>query len=446
MESSMNQRIEDWLSSKAESQKTRSSYLLNMRIFSNFCKSQSSKDPSVIVEEWRATKRLGETQKEIFLEEWQDLIRSFNSWIKPRYAPLTVKNQLATIKSFFRFWNIPIRVDLPRRACVIYHNRDLTRVEVKQILTFASPRDRIMWLVMAESGMRADTAVNLKYWQIKEDFEAPKIPMKIMLPSSSLKDHVGDRWTFIGEDGFKELSEYLKLRMPLKDDDYVFASERQGRVVGDQFTVASLCVKFSRLVQKLGMDKSIGHKPKKIRMHGLRKYFRNNMRTDSSFIKFWMGHSLGVDAHYITRDVERHREEYSKGYEYLRLFEPSLESLADLRSDLREQLRTKDQEIKQLRETQAKLAPFLDFINGFDSPENFQHFMEILKGEFIVKSLEGKGAIHKMEFTPEFNKRLQRVAKLEGKSVSEIVKEGVLKRVSKVERQQKPKKPRDTKT
>jgi integrase len=151
----------------------------------------------------------------------------------------------------------------------------MTREELRQILTFASPRDRVIWLVMAESGMRAETAVGLRYWQMKEDFEARRIPMRIILPSESLKDHVGDRFTFIGEDGFKELSEYLRGRLPLKDDDYVFASEKAGKVKGEQFSVASLSVKFNRLVQKLGLDKPRGHKPKSLRMHSLRKYFRN---------------------------------------------------------------------------------------------------------------------------------------------------------------------------
>ncbi len=201
--------------------------------------------------------------------------------------------------------------------------------------------------------MRAGTAVNLKYWQIKEDFEAEKIPMKILLPSSSLKDHVGDRWTFIGEDGLRELKEYLEPRLPLEDEDYVFASEKKGRVKGEQFSVASLSVKFGRIASKLELTKPKAGKPKRVRMHGLRKYFRNNMRADSAYIKFWMGHSLGVDAHYITRDPERHRKEYKKGYEFLRIFEPSLFSVAEQTqriTQLEKKLEIRDQEIRELKE------------------------------------------------------------------------------------------------
>jgi integrase len=354
----MNSWVEDWLNTVCESNKTLESYVNQIEAFASFSATRGLNFEG-IVEDWRRVKRLGEAEREDFLDKWSDTVRGFNSYLKRKgLAPLTIKNFMATLKSFFRFWDIPINISLPKRACVIYHNRDLTREEIRQILTFASPRDRVIWLIMAESGMRAETAINLRYWQIKEDFEAkPKrIPMRIILPSESLKDHVGDRFTFIGEDGVRELSEYLSRRLPLKDEDYVFASEKAGKVKGEQFSVASLSVKFNRLVQKLGIDTSKGGKPKSVRMHALRKYFRNNMKADSSFVRFWMGHSLGVDAHYITRDVERHRQEYAKGYEYLRIFEPSAVSV----TEILEQLRRKDEETKALKQEIAELRQRLE--------------------------------------------------------------------------------------
>lgn len=320
-----NVRIQDWLSQVCESQKTKVSYTWLWQNFAKFAKNRG-KDSETLVDGWRTAKRIGEKEKEAFLEEWQDIIRSYGTLLRTKFAPITVKNCLTALKSFLRYWDIPLKVDLPKHSYVIYHNRDIKREELKRILTFASPRDKVMFLVLAESGMRVDNVVNLKYGQIKEDFEAAKVPMKVMLPSNSLKDHVGDRWTFIGYEGFKELANYLHGRT-LKPDDYVFTSERGGKCKGEQFKAGSLSVKFNRLVQKLGIDKSRGGsatgrpKPKEIRLHGLRKYFRNNHSADSSYIAFWMGHSLGVDSHYISRDAEQHRREYLKGYGSLRVLE-----------------------------------------------------------------------------------------------------------------------------
>ena len=335
--------IEDWLSARAESEHTRANYTWCYGEWVKFVRARFNKDASVMVSEWRVTKRLDENAREGWIEEWQDIIRSFNTWMKPKFAPLTCKNFLSTLKSFCRFWQIPLLVELPRRPYVIYHNRDLTREEVKQLINFASARDRVIYLMLAESGLRIGTLIRLKYWMIKEDFLKNRVPMRIVLPSSELKDRVGDRWTFIGSEGAQQLKDYLS-RRTMKDDDFIFSSERQGKVTGDQFTGASISVKFNRLVQKLGIDVSVTGKlkpgerpkPKKIRLHGLRKFFRNNMHCESSFIEFWMGHSLGVDDHYITRDIEVHRTEYAKGYKSLRLgtidVSETVEVLEELRS------------------------------------------------------------------------------------------------------------------
>jgi hypothetical protein len=62
-------------------------------------------------------------------------------------------------------------------------------------------------------------------------------------------------------------------------------------------------------------------KPRQLRLYCLRKYFRNNIKVESAYREFWMCHSFGVDEHYLSRDVEKHREKYAEGYESLRVFE-----------------------------------------------------------------------------------------------------------------------------
>lgn len=353
-----NHWIEDWLSARAESDKTLIEYTRGIAAFQEFCQTRG-KSFSQIVESWRAAHYAGAREEQVFLDQWQDLIRSYATYIKPRYAPLSQKVFLTVPKSFFTFWKIPIDVNLPRHPCVLYHNQDLTKDQLRLILSKASQRDRAIFLLMAESGLRANTVVALKYWQIKQDYEKGMVPLRILTPASEIKDHVGDRWSFIGEDGVKTLREYLEPRMPLKDQDYVFATKKPSRVKGEQFTEASLSTIFRRITEQLRMEKgSPFGKPGHYRMHGLRKYFRNNMRAEESFRKFWMGHSLGVDAHYISRDPEEHRKRYAQGYEELRIMEPV--TPAQLKG-INDQLRQKDREIQELRdqieELNQKLKP-----------------------------------------------------------------------------------------
>jgi len=363
----LNHYVEDWLSAVAESSRTERKYIENTVAFAEFARGRGQ-DFYSIVDVWRKVKASSINEREEFLDVWMDIVRSFHTQLKRKYAPLVIKNFLATTKSFLKFWDIPVRVRLPRHACVIYHNRDITKEELRQILTFASPRDRVIWLVMAESGMRVSTAINMRYGQIREDVEADKIPMRIMLPSASLKDHVGDRWSFIGEDGVRELKEYLRRRLPLDDDELVFASEKPGKVVGDQFSVSSLSIKFSRIVKKLGLAKPRGtdqKKPKSVRQHCLRKYFRNNIRVEQAYRKFWEGRGLGSDEHYISRDVEKHRRKYREGYPYLRIYdiEPmirreDIESIVEARvkERLAQRRQEQAQEIERLQSQVQKLT------------------------------------------------------------------------------------------
>jgi site-specific recombinase XerD len=342
-----NSRIEDWLSARAESSHTRRNYIDHWNIFVKFCLARG-KDANKIVDDFRAVKFQEERQKEIFLQEWQDLIRAYTTHLKKKYASMSFAVRLSILRSYFKYWKIPLEVDLPKHTFVTYHNRDITKAEVKKILSNASLRDRAVLVVLLESGMRVGCCVASKYWQIKDDYEQSRVPMMVKLPSASLKDHVGDRFTFIGEDGFRALQDYFETRQPLKDDDYVFQAERVDKkgAIHERSLAQSISTKFNRLVLKLGIDHSVGlRKPKQIRLHGLRKYFYNNMRADSDYRKFWMGHTLGVQSHYISRNIDDHRTRYAEGYKYLRISEPSPVSLLDLH----QQLRQKDQEIEQLQ-------------------------------------------------------------------------------------------------
>lgn len=359
-------RLEDWLSTVAP--KTRSFYKPSWIKFSAFARKRG-KDTLRIVGEYRHAKYQGEREKDRFLDEWNDIIRAFSSWLESRnLAPFTRKNMLVAVKSYLKYWKIPLDVDLPKHPYVLYHNRDLSREQIRLIFSRANSRDRTIWLMMAESGLRPGTAITLKYWQIQDDFEKNITPMMILTPAESLKDHVGDRWSFIGEDGVKALREYLKPRLPLKPQEYVFISEKPGLMKGEQFSAASLSVKFHRIVGKLNMEKGAQRgKPGHYRMHGLRRYFRNNMRADPAYREFWMGHSIGVDAHYISRDLEFHRAEYRKNYESLRILEPTTPTGF---KEIQEQLKQKDKEIQELKTEVQHIKKYTDLLESLQLSGN----------------------------------------------------------------------------
>jgi hypothetical protein len=197
---------------------------------------------------------------------------------------------------------------------------------------------------------------------IMDDFEKEIVPMRILTPSSILKDNVSDRWSFIGEDGFRELQEYLKPRMPLKAEDYVFASELPGKMKGEQFSEASISVKFARTIRKLHFERGAPPgKPGHYMLKNFRKYFRNNCKADGGYREFWMGHTSGVDVnHYLTMDVEEHRREYRENYEGLRIMEPTTPTGL---KEIQEQLTQKDMEIQELKTQNQQLNTEIQKIN-----------------------------------------------------------------------------------
>jgi integrase len=351
-----NHWILDWISARLESENTTRIYLRGIGVFSQYCQNQGASFSSV-VENWRSARRGGVDSELAFQDKWQDLIRSYTTFIKTRYvprtgtslAPLTQKLFLVVVKSFFNFYRIPLDVDLPRRACVLYHNLDFIKEQLRMILSRAhSQRDRTIFLMLIESGLRANTVVNLKYEQIQEDFEKGTVPMRIITPASTIKDHVGDRWSFVGEDGAKALRDYLKPRLPLKAEAYVFASEKPSRVKGEQFTQASISTIFRRITLELKMEKgSPFGKPGHYRLHGLRKYFYNNlMPTSEEFRNFCMGHTIaGSGESYIGRDPEKHRAIYLQGYPQLRIYEAPKPDTREIDQKLAE----KEKQIQDLR-------------------------------------------------------------------------------------------------
>ena len=304
--------------------------------------------PGAVMKEWRKA-RYDYRMREMFIDEWSEKIEAYYYDLKDDYAPETKHSIITPVISYFKHSKIPVDPDIQERIYVKYHNRDISKEEIARILEHASLRDRTFFLWMAESGQRPYTLVQLRYKHIREDFEAHRIPMKIDLPAELIKDRVGHRFTFVGEDGYGSLKEYLAPRGALKDEDLIFQPERPERMKNSFLGPTTFSNAFSRIVVKLGLDKPIkGGKPKSLRLYCLRKYFRNNIRVrDVAYREFWMGHTFGTDEHYLTRNVERHREEYSKAYDSVRVLQPTIpEEIAELKAFYEEKLRQQREEIE----------------------------------------------------------------------------------------------------
>ena len=335
--------VTSWLNTACGTDKSRKGYLWDIKKFFDAMKT----DPETLVTTWKKVKYDLRLRDE-FVEEWTEKIESY-AYNGTDKAPKTSLREMATVTSFFHKLKIPVDPQRRKHTFVRFHNRDIQKEEVRQILENSDLRDRCFFLLMLESGLRPDTMVQLKFVNIRKDFEKGKVPMMIKLPSEIVKDRTEPRFTFCGEDAFHTLDEYLRPRMPLKDDDLLFLKERKDERT-EHVSAEAFSTKFGIIARKIGLVKDDGvRRPKEIRLYCLRKFFNNNLRCDRSYVEYWMSHKT-VQTMYVSHDVERHREEYAKGYESLRVFLPD-KTLTDLNTRLTE----KDKELTELRNEFAKL-------------------------------------------------------------------------------------------
>ena len=351
--------------------------------------------PGAVMKEWRKA-RYDYRTREMFIDEWSEKIEAYYYDLKDDYAPETKHSIITPVISYFKHSKIPVDPDIQERIYVKYHNRDISKEEIARILEHASLRDRTFFLWMAESGQRPYTLVQLRYKHIKQDFEEGRIPMKIDLPAELIKDRVGYRWSFVGEDGYGSLKEYMAPRGALNDEDLIFQPERPERMKNSFLGPTTFTNAFSRIVVKLGLDKPIkGGKPKSLRLYCLRKYFRNNIRVrDVAYREFWMGHTFGTDEHYLTRNVERHREEYAGAYDSIRVSQPNTsETIEGLRSLYEEKLQNQKTEIMTLLHAEVQ--------------KEFDGLLEILK-DTLPKEHRDKIRAARERQLREYMKKVQR--------------------------------------
>jgi integrase len=350
--------VEIWLT-KTCKLSSKQTYSREIKVFSKFIMENFSLDINNLKEQFRAAKYTNEMEKEKFLDRVHDIVEAYACHVKQfNYSNMHEALILSVIRSYLvkGCGMKDVDIALPKHVFVTFHNRDLKREEIKQILDQALPRDKSFFLMMVESGMRPDTQVKLSYGNIKEDYEKGIIPMKIELPSLILKDNPQSRFTFIGEDGLNALKAYLG-NQKLDNNEPIFKPIRPGRTAGN-FGTEAFSNAFGRIVLKLGLVERAKSKkeakPRELRLYGLRKYFNNNMKVDRAYIEFWMGHT-DSKSHYISNDVEEHRKRYVEGYPFLRIYESITETALEL-EDLRRLLRERDEQIAQLRkDTDEKL-------------------------------------------------------------------------------------------
>lgn len=332
-----------------------------------------------------------------FKRKYAQYLRAFVGQLSQKgYAPSSIHGRVASVKSFFKYNDLTLGYVPTGRHKVVYHNRDITHEEISQILTHASNfKNKAYFSLMAQSGLRPSTISKLKYEHIKEDFEAGTIPMCIKIPAKINKGEYGTFPTFAGEETIKYLKLYLKGRPNIQPEEYLFVSQKGKNKPINPKAISRVFNRLVRKLEKRGILEVKGReygKPAEIRLYNLRKWFRKHAgQAGQDYVNFWMGHRLGVDDHYFSRDVEHHREVYKeKAMPYLRLEQPTPLKTEQTITELRRQITERDRringleqaldvlsdQVKVLEKDKASIGYLKDFLSDKEARDILTSFVE----------------------------------------------------------------------
>ena len=91
----------------------------------------------------------------------------------------SVKAYITSVKSFFKYNDLPLGYVPMGQYRTIYHNRDIKHGEIADILRVSRPRDLAFFCMMAQSGLRPYTLSRLRLKNLEPDFSRNTVPCKI---------------------------------------------------------------------------------------------------------------------------------------------------------------------------------------------------------------------------------------------------------------------------
>jgi hypothetical protein len=273
---------------------------------------------------------------------------------------------VGVISSFFHYNDMPLGFVPQAQSGIVFHNRDITKEEIIQIMSVSKIREKAFFVVMAQSGLRPHTMKQLKLRNL-ESLDN-NVPCKIDVPQEMAKGKYGSYVTFIGPDATKYLKQYHATRTNLTQDSLLFCSHTDSTKMINVKDVSRAFRMAARKLEESGALKfEIREgKPSELRLYNLRKFFRkyaNQMGLEH--VSYVMGHTTrGSDSNYTPKDPEWYRDLYKeKAMPFLRIETATPTETEKTIAELKKQLEGRDKELEEMKRMMVKLQPLVDFMN-----------------------------------------------------------------------------------
>jgi len=237
--------------------------------------------------------------------------------------PTYVSNLIKSVKTFYHVNGIDVKLNehLPRKTA--YKDRAPKPEELAKLLDKAATRDALIIALFATGGFREGTLVRLKYYHIKEDFEANRVPIHIHIEAEITKGKYHDYDTFLNPEASYLLRLYIDERKQgsrytppeqINDNSPLIRSNGNAQKV---LPVSEKAIR--KIVHALTVSGDISKKiPNSwmytVRTHSLRKFFRTQMsaaKIDTEIINYFMGHTIDTYEDVQSLGIETLRNMYA---------------------------------------------------------------------------------------------------------------------------------------
>ncbi|WP_321417138.1 tyrosine-type recombinase/integrase [uncultured Methanomethylovorans sp.] len=331
--------IIEWLDTLNPKPNTERNYLVAMQAFTEWV----GKTPEEILTEAEQEIKAGKLMRERNVKKY---LIGFRKYMQDSdYAPISVKNYLTGVKSFYKLFDIEIPT-LPRTGNkarpLERHSQIPDKEDVQQVLTICDPLEKAIVLCGVSSGLSANEIINLKVGSFKKGYD----PETEITTLKLRRAKVGyDFITFLTPEASRAVWAYLKYREReakttitarkkqfakqriYSDDNYLFI----GRQIPFEYLDTkdedmrklehySLMKLYRAIAEKAGKCAPLGNW-NMIRSHNMRKYFNSallNAGCDSFFVEFTMGHTLDdTRSAYFRASPEKLKKIYAKFVPYL---------------------------------------------------------------------------------------------------------------------------------
>jgi site-specific recombinase XerC len=365
--------LTNWLSSVAyshsQSKATEEQYKRVWNRFSSFIEKSADdiiKDYKVLDE--RECRR----QYSEYIRNW------ITDLVSDGLAKTSIKVMVGAVKSFFKHNDLPLAYVPQARSGVVFHNKDITKDEIIQIMALSKIREKAFFTIMAQSGLRPHT---MKQLRLKNLENLDKVPCKIDVPEEITKGKFGSYVTFIGPEALKYLKQYLATRTNITSGSLVFCSHTDPN---QPVNVKDMSRAFRLAARKLEKSGAIAYevrqgKPSELRLYNLRKFFRKYAsQMGNENVQYLMGHTVrGSDANYKPQDPEYYRDLYAeKAMPFLRIESATPTETEKTIAELKRQLEERDKQIETMKVTIDKIQPLVEFVNSFETPQKLKRILD----------------------------------------------------------------------